>query len=151
RTHGNPFFVEEFVRALSPESDAGAATAVAASRPIPLALPTVVRSLIEERVTRLGADLHDLLDHATILGQEFSVRSLRAMSGLADETLSDLLERAFTAGILTDRSSVVEERYGFAHDYIQEAIYDSIGRPRRRRLHQRAGEAIEALGAGVGG
>src|SRR5262249_20108781 len=97
RTRGNPFFVEEFVRALSHERDGGAATAVAASRPLPLPLPTVVRSLIEERVTRLGADLQDLLEHAAILGQEFSVRSLRAMTGLADQTLSGLLERAFTA------------------------------------------------------
>ncbi|MCX6021741.1 MAG: hypothetical protein NTZ05_08415, partial [Chloroflexi bacterium] len=58
--------------------------------------------------------------------------------------LVDALERALAARLLVDRSEAGKERYLFADEQVHQALYDAIPTPRRRRLHLRAAQELEA-------
>src|SRR5207237_6714624 len=109
-----------------------------------VSVPDSVRQVVLERVGRLGEATRDLLIQASVLGQEFDFEALQAFTGEAEERLLDVLDRAVTARLLVDRSGPGRERYAFADDQVQEALYEGISSVRRRRYHLRAGQALEA-------
>jgi DNA-binding CsgD family transcriptional regulator len=147
-TRGNPFFVEETLRALV-ESGAvrhgGGAWRVV--DPAAVKLPESMRLVIEERVGRLGEGARGTLIQAAVLGQEFGLEVLRRMTGLGEDALEECIERAVAARLLVDSSAVWEERFAFADEQVREALYDGLSGMQRRRLHLRAGRAIEAVHA----
>src|SRR5207244_5108538 len=128
--------------AVRPEGDAWAVADTAT-----VALPGSVLRVVEERVERLGAGARESLAQAAVLGQEFSFPLLAALTGQGEDALLDLIERAVAARLLVDRSRPGEERFAFADDQVQEALYAGINPVRRRRYHLRAGQAIESLHA----
>jgi len=62
------------------------------------------------------------------------------MTELSEEALILQLEEATRAGMLHESG----ESWRFAHPLIQETLYKRLSALRRRRLHLRAAEAIEA-------
>jgi tetratricopeptide (TPR) repeat protein len=63
-----------------------------------------------------------------------------------DETpVLDALDAAFAARLLEERRSGRRELYAFAHALMGQAIYEEVPRYRLRRLHLRAGDAVERL------
>ncbi|MBI3966863.1 MAG: AAA family ATPase [Chloroflexi bacterium] len=149
RTHGNAFFVEEVLRSLV---ETGVVAATPAGWQVGdvarLGRPESMRLVILERVRRLGTAALDVLTRAAVLGQEFGLPALRELSGQPEEVLLDLLDQAISARLLVDRSTGTEERFAFADDQVQEVLYEELPPLRRRRLHLRASQALEALYAG---
>ncbi|MBI3967228.1 MAG: AAA family ATPase [Chloroflexi bacterium] len=149
QTHGNPFFVEEVLRSLVED---GAVRAAAGGwelvAPERVSVPESMRLVVEERVSRLGESTWELLSHASILGQEFGLASLVALSGRPEDELVDLIERCINARLLVDRSLTTEERFAFADDQVKELLYASVTPLRRRRVHVRAGQVLESIYAG---
>lgn len=146
RTRGNPFFTEEVVRSLAESGavrprDGGWEVADV----FRVSIPDSVKLAVEERVSRLGEGAREVLVQAAVLGQEFSFPVLLAMTGLLEDDLVKHIDRALAARLIADRSVPGEERYAFADDQIQEVLYGSISGPRRRRLHLRAGQALENI------
>ncbi len=142
---GNPTFIEETLRSLIERNvvrpspfgwQASAAERVMVTDSTTLA--------VEERVVRLGEQGRTLLEQAAVLGQEFTVAVLGRMSGLDGLSLWRQIERATAAGLLVERSSQGEARYGFADHRIQEAVSSSLPRGRSREYHIRAACAMEA-------
>ncbi|HLO31354.1 MAG TPA: BTAD domain-containing putative transcriptional regulator [Anaerolineales bacterium] len=138
---GNPFFIQEITRSLlksdrleeredgwilKPEAD--------------LRAPTDLEGLLRERVTRLGAAVESVLTSAAVLGREFDFELLHLLTGLPDGDLLDALDAALAAHLLEE----TDVGYRFHHGLIRRALYNSLSRARRARLHSRAGEAIEA-------
>ncbi|MBI3966998.1 MAG: AAA family ATPase [Chloroflexi bacterium] len=149
RTRGNAFFLEEVLRSLVETGavrEVGGGWEVADAAQI--TVPDSVKAVVEERVERLGEGAREVLMHAAVLGQEFSFAVLQALTGRSEDDLLEVVEQALTARLLTDRSVSGEERYAFADDQVQEVLYASILAPRRRRLHLRAGQALEQIYAG---
>jgi class 3 adenylate cyclase/tetratricopeptide (TPR) repeat protein len=147
RAQGNPFFVEEVVRALIDAghvyrgADGGwrAREGVGA-----VAVPDTVQSVILSRVDRLEQGVKGVLQGAAVIGRLFRRRLLARVAGQEEE-----LERAL--GELEDRSLIYEERavpeeeYAFQHVLTQETVYQSILRRRRAAFHRQVAEATEAL------
>ncbi|MBI3968973.1 MAG: AAA family ATPase, partial [Chloroflexi bacterium] len=150
-TRGNPFFVEEVVRSLVENGTVRPSAAGHSERVWQVSdasgvkLPASVRLLVEERISRLGPQAQGLLTQAAVLGHEFNFPALQAMTGWAEDGLVDEIERALASGLLVDRSTPGEERYAFADSHVREALYADLSGPRRRRLHRRAGQAIETV------
>jgi predicted ATPase/DNA-binding CsgD family transcriptional regulator len=148
-TGGNPFFVEEVLHSLVERGAVSReAGGWAVADPSGVRLPDSVQVVVEERVGRLGEAAREALVRAAVLGQEFDFAALQALSGLDEEQLLDLVDRAIAARILVDRSEPGRERYAFADDQVQEVLYARIGSARRRRYHLQAGRVLEALYAG---
>ncbi len=147
RTEGNPFFTEEVLSALV---EAGAIFSERAGwerRAIDeILLPQSVKAVIGQRVGRLTIEAQEMLRTACVLGQEFELDVLLAASGQEESVVLDGLDAALAArGCWRSGGPNRGERYAFAHALIGQVLYDETPRHRLRRLHVRAGEALERV------
>jgi class 3 adenylate cyclase len=142
-TEGNPFFVEEVLRNLVETGTVrrqgdrwvvagGGATAV----------PEGVRDVVGRRLGRLSAQTGQMLSVAAVLGRDFDVELLAAVRDAPEEILLDALDEAVWAGLVQETGA---DRYRFAHVLVRVTLFEELSATRRRRLHQRVGEAIEKL------
>ncbi|WP_369252993.1 BTAD domain-containing putative transcriptional regulator [Geodermatophilus amargosae] len=140
RTGGNPFFVIEVLRLLAangwPERTAGEAAALVAQQ-----VPAGVRDVLRRRLGRLPDQTHTVLLVAAVIGQEFDLDAVRAVTGLDDDDALAAVELTVSAGLVVEDPATVG-RFRFAHALIREAIYGEISRARRARLHARVGQAL---------
>jgi tetratricopeptide (TPR) repeat protein len=138
---GNPFFIQEISHSLLKsdqlEEREGQWMLKAEAE---LRAPTDLEGLLRERVARLGASVESTLISAGVLGREFDFELLRIMTALPDGDLLDALDSSLAAHLLEETTV----GYRFRHALIRRALYDSLSRARRARLHSRAGKAIEA-------
>jgi DNA-binding SARP family transcriptional activator/RecA/RadA recombinase len=140
RTGGNPFFVLEVLRLLGTNgwpdrTPAEAATLVAQQ------VPAGVRDVLRRRLGRLPDQTRTVLLVAAVIGQEFDVDVVRAVTGLDDDDALAAVELTVSAGLVVEDPTTVG-RFRFAHALIREAIYGEISRARRARLHARVGQAL---------
>lgn len=128
-TRGNPFMIVETMRALQDD------TADA------LPLPQRVRDVIVRRLERLTEGSRSLLSVAAVMGREFEFELLRRVAGCEDEAAAQGVEELVRRRVLT----AVGDRLDFSHDRIRDVAYTELPPWRRRRLHCRVGETLEAL------
>jgi tetratricopeptide (TPR) repeat protein len=143
-TEGNPFFIEEVVKALV-ESGAIYREGRRWGRVEleELAIPQSVKEAIGRRLNRLSESCIDVLHVAAALGKSFPFRELAALVKDEDQAL-DALDEARHAQLIR---ATAGESFAFTHDKIREVLYQELNPIRRRRLHHRIGEMIERLHA----
>ena len=78
---------------------------------------------------------------AAVIGREFGLDVLQAVSGSEDDVLDDV-EEAMRAGAVVEAAATGQ--YVFAHALIHSVLYGSLTGTRRGRLHLRIGEALES-------
>lgn len=141
-TEGNPFFIEEVVKALIEQGQIYRENNKWGRKEISeLAIPQSVKEAIGRRLNRLSEPCLDVLHAAAALGKEFNFLELVAVHLMDEDQLLDVLDEATTAQLLRTKSS---ETFSFTHDKIREVLYEEISPIRRKRLHQRIGEALES-------
>jgi len=143
RTAGNPFFVVQVAREISPTL-AGAPVAWEEAL---ASVPTGVRQVVSGRLARLGERTRDVLTLAAVAGPEFELALAQLASKHAPNDVLDALEEAVAARILEEVPGA-PGRLRFVHSLIHETITTDLPRLRRARLHRAVGEALEALFAG---
>jgi class 3 adenylate cyclase/tetratricopeptide (TPR) repeat protein len=147
RAEGNPFFVEEVVRALVENGAmaAGSEAALAASGQSPqFEIPDSLQSLLIARIDRLADEARRTLQIAAIVGRSFYYRVLDAILGTGpglDARLGELQQ----ANLIFEAARQPEREYSFRHALLHEAAYRTILRKHRREFHLRVGEVLEAL------
>lgn len=134
KAEGNPFFLEAMARAVTEHGahDAG------------VTVPDTVHGVLMARIDRLPDEAKRLLQTASILGREFSLRLLGALweGGAFEQHLLDLKRMEF----LFERTlGGGEAVYVFTHALTQDVAYESLLQSRRRMLHAAAGGALETL------
>ncbi|HEY1358854.1 MAG TPA: BTAD domain-containing putative transcriptional regulator [Thermoleophilaceae bacterium] len=138
-TDGNPLFVGEIARLLSAEGSLEPKGDLPSG---PQPLPDTVTDVIGQRLDRLASACRSLLRGASILGREFRVRELAAVSDMDESAALETLDDAITARVLT--VSAVD-RVRFSHALVRETLYGSLTAVQRRESHRRAGETLESL------
>jgi DNA-binding SARP family transcriptional activator/predicted ATPase len=136
-TEGNPFFVTELARLLRTQPEVAPAD-------VARCVPGGVRDVLRQRLSRLPQAAASLLAVAAVIGREFDAALLGSASGQALEGTAELLEAALRSGVVLEHPEAAG-RFRFSHDLVREAILAGLTALRRARLHQRVGEAIEAL------
>jgi len=134
RSEGNPYLVEELLRAASDAGWQGGEEGL---------LPKTVREGVLARVEGLGRQGVEVLQAAAVLGQRFRYESLAAVTGLNAEELGDALEAAISAQLLEETDGELG-LYRFRHALTRDAVQDNLIAPRRRRLHAAAAAALAA-------
>lgn len=144
RTDGVPLFVEEFTRMVL-EADSLRETAgekeLSATFPAHT-IPSTLQDLLIARLDRLESDL-EVVQTASILGREFSMELLQAVSSLDESTLRGELAKLADAEVLFQRGRAPRISYRFKHALIQDAAYDSLLKKDRREIHNRIAGVLE--------
>ena len=149
KAQGNPFFLEELAQTLV-EQDAGHGAPMGQSpRPWPtlpdLQLPPTVQAVLAARIDRLAPETKRLLQTAAVIGLDVPVPLRQAIAELPAVTLPQGLAHLQVAEFLYETHHFPEPAYTFKHALTQEVAYNSLLLERRRELHARIVEALEAL------
>lgn len=148
RMAGNPFFLEETVRALE---DAGVLVGERGrfrlSQDVTnVQTPSSVHAVLSARIDRLETLEKRLLQSAATIGSSFALRVLcTMMEDVPAESVHRHVRCLADAGLVVETSLYPEPRYGFKHALMQEVTYDALPQGRRRHQHAQIVSAIETL------
>jgi predicted ATPase/DNA-binding CsgD family transcriptional regulator len=151
QTEGNPFFIEEVCKALV---EAGQLSFRDGRWHRPamaeMKIPQTVHSAIQARLQKLPDSTQEALRMAAILGSDFDFETLKHACDLDEETLISALEWAERAQLIAEAppGKAAKFKFNFVHVLIPTTMRESIIHVRRRRLHLRAAQAIEAVHPG---
>jgi class 3 adenylate cyclase/tetratricopeptide (TPR) repeat protein len=147
RTQGNPFFLEESVRALVETQvlvgERGAYRVTKA--PDAWQIPATAQAILAARIDRLAPDDKRLLQATAVIGKDVPFALLQAITDLPEEDLRRGLSHLQAAEFLYEAKLFPDLEYTFKHAFTHEVGYGSLLQDRRRSLHARIVDAIEAL------
>src|SRR6266852_5061801 len=147
RTEGNPFFLEESVRTLVETGVlVGTPGAYRLAQAVPnIQVPATVQAVLAARIDRLPLEEKRLLQTAAVIGTDVPCALLRAIADRPDEALHRGLAHLQAAEFLYETRLFPEPDYTFTHALTHEVAYGSLLLERRRVLHARLVEVLEAL------
>jgi tetratricopeptide (TPR) repeat protein len=134
KAEGNPFFLEELARVVRDQGDLRSSPRV----------PDTIQEVLLARIDRLPDEPKRLLQAASILGRQVSLRLLRKIwegPGVPDAHLRELTRLEF----LYEGTGVEEPVYVFKHALTQEVAYESLLAGNRQALHAAVGQELEAV------
>ncbi|MFL5582180.1 MAG: helix-turn-helix transcriptional regulator [Gemmatimonadaceae bacterium] len=150
-TRGNPFFVEETLKALVE----GGKLQERDGRWLgweleDIQLPRTVRDAVVARMDRLGADARAVANLAAVVGTRASYDALRSVSGMEEADLLRALDELRAQRVLVESADAAagalpagRVAYDFNHPILQQTLYGELGRARARLLHATVAEALE--------
>jgi hypothetical protein len=124
-TGGNPFFLEESIRAAADPGE----------------VPPGVREVVLRRVARLGSQAGEILGLAAVIGMSFPVAALARAGGYVREEVAAILDRAVAARLLTGIDG--SGRLSFSHALIRQTLHDELGTVARAHLHELVAQTLE--------
>ena len=157
QTDGNPFFIEETLRALA-ESRFARRDVVDEDALEALGVPEGVAEVITRRVEQLSPLAQELLVVASVIGTTFNLRFVeevirserrdidQELDAAPVDAIAAAADEALTSGLTVE----VPEQFEvltFTHALIREVLRASLTGGRRVRLHHRVAEALERRSA----
>jgi class 3 adenylate cyclase/tetratricopeptide (TPR) repeat protein len=125
---GNPLFVEQM-----------AAMAVDAGGDV--AVPASIRALLAARLDRLTPEERAIIERASIIGREFP---LQAVAAISDGAVAGALMSLVRKELL--RPATFEDGFVFRNALIREAAYEALPKALRAELHERHGRWLAERG-----
>jgi adenylate cyclase len=149
QTGGNPFFIAELFRHLNEEGRLfdGRNRWQRDLDFDELDVPESLRVVVERRLERVSAATQAVLRAAAVLGRPFDLDLLQAVAGVDNDQLVAALDEAEQARLIHGPSGRQETTWRFPHQLICQTLTQSMTTLRRQRLHLRAADAMERLGA----
>jgi class 3 adenylate cyclase len=148
RTGGNPFFVEEVIRAFVEDGTlVGDPGNYRLTRPLrEVAVPASVQAVLAARIDRLTPEHKAVLQTASVIGRAFDRAVLAEVSESTGDALDDPLSALCAAEMLQQTGPDAGVEYRFWHPLTQEVAYGSLLAQRRVHLHAAAAHAIIDIG-----
>ena len=146
-TEGNPFFLEECVRTLFETKVLvrNGSTILLTNPPSSIQVPASVEAVLATRIDRLTSEQKRLLQCAAVVGKHVSHGLLQAVADMSEESLRLDLDYLQAAEFLYRTSLFPEVEYAFTHSLTHDVAYGSLLQERRRVLHARILEVLEAM------
>ncbi len=147
-TGGNPYFLVETLRhlvavgAVAPD-DASRSWRWNGVRDRPL--PETILTAARAKVDRLPERVRGMLEHASVIGDEFHVETLCAITGGTVAEVEEVLSEGVRGGVLSIQNLSPGEDCRFQHSILRHVVYDAVPPRRRRELHARAAAALESV------
>ncbi len=148
RTAGNPFFIEEIVRALAEGGNLeGERGAYRLARPVEEAIvPASVQTVLAARIDRLSPTAKRLLQAVSVAGKEVNERTLEMVSGLGEgEDCDAALAELIAGGFLYEAELYPERIFAFRHPLTREVAYGTQLADQRAVTHAATARALIAL------
>jgi tetratricopeptide (TPR) repeat protein len=147
KTEGVPFFIEEFIKSLIDikiieKTD----TQYQLSKDIKaVTIPSTIQDVIMARVDSLPESAKEVLQSGSVIEREFSHELIKDISELPEKELLSQISVLKDSELLFERGIYPASIYIFKHALTQEVVYDSILTRKKRKLHNKIGQAIERL------
>jgi len=148
QTEGNPLFVQEVIRYLAEE---GLITRKEGrwrptkDTPLEMSIPEGLRDVIGKRLSLLSPECNQLLAMASVIGREFALETLKAITGINEDVFVNALKEAVRLSVLEERSQMGLVRYRFTHAFFRQTLYEEMIAPQRLKLHQQVAHSLETL------
>ena len=110
-----------------------------------LQMPATVQAVLAARVDRLPPQEKHVLQSAAVIGTEVPVSLVQAIAELPEADLYRSLAHLQAAEFLDETRLFPERVFTFTHALTHEVAYNGLLQERRRVLHARIVEALEAL------
>jgi tetratricopeptide (TPR) repeat protein len=152
RARGNPWMANEVLRELLETGQVFKRRRYWEWTRLEAGLSPGLREAFELRFLKLTGSAQELAAFAAVIGEVLEFDSLLELSGLEENPVLDDLERLIRAKVLIEERRGKTEVYRFAHPLMREAALEGLSARRRRSLHARYAELLEAqsLAAGAG-
>jgi len=145
-TRGNPFFVEQTLKALITDgrihrSDDGWVVENAN----PSTLPATVREAVRARLEPLGADARRVMEIASITQNRASLELLDRVAALPPDDFVNAMEDLCHRRVLVELRTEGAVHYEFAHPILQSTVSGDLSAARERALHAAVAAALETI------
>jgi tetratricopeptide (TPR) repeat protein len=149
RAAGNPLYMEEFTHTLLENGSIQCKDqkCVLNKKASEIQVPDTIQGIIAARMDRLEDDLKRTMQVASVIGRDFAFRILQTITGMRQGLKSYLLNLQGLEFIYEKRL-FPELEYVFKHALTQEVAYNSLLQKRRKEIHEKIAQAIEAIYAG---
>jgi class 3 adenylate cyclase/predicted ATPase len=146
KTEGNPFYMEETVQVLLDEGALVRNGTLKLTKPLDeLKIPPTVQAILASRIDRLPAGDKDLLQMLAVMGKDFPLGLIKRVTGKPDDELERMLGDLQFGEFIYEQPALPDVEYSFKHALTHEVAYGSVLNERRKPLHERTAQAIEAL------
>jgi len=145
-TRGNPFFVEESLKALIAVGQirqVGARWLVEDTRPG--TLPASLREAVQARLEALDAGARRVAEIASVVDGHVSIDLLQHVADVGTSAFADAIDALCSRRILVERRSADGAHYEFAHPIIQQTVQGGLTAARERVLHGAVATALERM------
>ncbi|MCM4079471.1 BTAD domain-containing putative transcriptional regulator [Paractinoplanes hotanensis] len=144
RSGGNPLFARELVAALRQRDAVEISGGRADIGPeVTVDPPQTLLDAVHAALEVLSAETREVLRLAALLGSEFSVSEVVAVTGRSALDLVGALEEALAAAVLVDSGTDL----AFRHPFLRQALIASVPPALRAGLHRHAAEVLAAGGS----
>jgi class 3 adenylate cyclase/tetratricopeptide (TPR) repeat protein len=115
-----------------------------------LSVPPSIQALLAERLDRLTADERVVLERASVVGRDFSLAAVAALSAAGDAASlqGSLLSLTRKGLIEPGASSEVDDRFTFQHVLVRDAAYEAAPKALRAQLHEQLADWMDLSGDG---
>jgi DNA-binding NarL/FixJ family response regulator len=142
-TEGNPFFLEETLKALHASTELVVANEGWDRQPLSvLQLPRSVQIAVQRRLDQLSPQAREILTIAAIAGRRFDFRLLQELTEHTETTMIRLIKELIGAQLVVEESA---DLFAFRHALTQQAVATNLLARERRALHRAIAEAMERL------
>jgi class 3 adenylate cyclase/tetratricopeptide (TPR) repeat protein len=135
---GNPLFLQQMAAMAAEQGEDD------------LSVPPSIQAVLAERLDRLTPNERLVLERASVVGRDFSLAAVAALSAAADvaSTPGDLLALARKGLIQPGAASELEDRFSFQHVLVRDAAYEAAPKSVRAQLHEQLADWMELSGDG---
>ena len=140
RTSGNPLFITETMRAVLDDPSGRRISFDGSSQAS--SVPVTIRALLGARIDSLSDDAREILRLASVVGMTFEEPFVAEIAGKTVE--ATIYERLADASLIVRVDAA--GRWRFGHPLIHDAAYAGLLGTRRRQVHARVADRLEAGG-----
>lgn len=140
-TEGNPFFVEEMLKALLESGDIAQTDGVWRARPLAhVHVPRTATEAVGRRLAALTDAARRVASVAAVAGRRFDFALLQALTQHEDAALLALIKELIDAQLVVEESA---DRFAFRHALTRESIRVQLLLRERVALHRAIAAALE--------
>ncbi len=146
KSSGTPFFMEEMVKALFDDGTLARDGNVILTKKLnELDIPSSVQAILAARIDRLPSNAKEILQTLAVIGKEFPVPLIVAVTGINPEQLAKHLKELQAGEFIYEKYVSGEKGYIFKSALTQDVAYKTLLVERRKVLHERIGTSIETV------
>jgi class 3 adenylate cyclase/tetratricopeptide (TPR) repeat protein len=144
-TGGNPFFIEECVRALLEHGTlSGRFGEYRWTGELGRFIPTSVQDVLAARIDRLRPEEKHLLQSAAVIGYRVDALVLQRLTRLPDLVFRERITALCDSGFLNRTLQIAANAYQFVHILSHEVAYRGLLLQTRQQLHARVVDVLES-------